>query len=141
MAMLFWKLRFPFHSRRLEYTGRMKYLHLTAVIIGLFVPVIPIVIVMVNHVMEDSKSNNSSPPGKLGFGLVNFPPILCFGTDSKVIYYSYILPINVILIGGIALLVVAFWIIHKVITDTHSTINVYSDYTMKTAIYIYCCSP
>ena len=111
---LFWKIQFPFHARRFESARRVPYLHFTAVVLALVLPAIPIIIAMIEYAVQDSKNSSSSPAGKLGFGLIRFPPILCIGNDRDVTYYSLILPLNLIVIVGMALLVLVFWIIHKV---------------------------
>ena len=108
MAALFWKIRFPFHARRFESTRRVPYLHFTAVVLTLVIPAIPIIVAMIEYAVQDSTA------GKLGFGLIRFPSILCVGNDRNVTYYSFIFPLNLIMIAGIALLVLIFWIIHKV---------------------------
>ena len=108
MAALFWKIRFPFHARRFESARRVPYLHFTAVVLALVIPAIPIIVAMIEYAVQDSTA------GKLGFGLIRFPPILCVGNDRNVTYYSFIFPLNLIMIAGIALLVLIFWIIHKV---------------------------
>lgn len=50
----------------------------------------------------------------LGFGLTNFPPILCAGLDANATFYSLIMPITVLAEIGMTLLILTFWDIRKV---------------------------
>ena len=50
----------------------------------------------------------------LGFGMTNFPPILCAGLDSNATFYSLILPINILIEIGMTLLVFTFWDVRRV---------------------------
>ena len=109
---LFWKIRFPFHARSFETTHRIKYVHITMVIVGLLLPALPVIVTFA-AATRDSR----------GFGLIRFPPILCSGLESDATFYSFVLPINILLAIGIPLLIIIFWIIHKVILCTPNTMN------------------
>ena len=109
---LFWKIKFPFHARSFETTHRIKYVHITMVIVGLVLPALPVVVTFA-AAARDSR----------GFGLIRFPPILCSGLQSDATFYSFVLPINILLAIGIPLLIIIFWIIHKVILCTPNTMN------------------
>ena len=101
---LFWKIKFPFHARSFETTHRIKYVHITMVIVGLVLPALPVIVTV-------TIGN--------GFGLTRFPPILCTGLEKDSTFYSLVLPIDILSAIGISLLIIIFWIIHKVII-THS---------------------
>ena len=42
---------FPFHSRPVEMSGRVKYIHITCVIIGILIPFVPIITSMSKFAM------------------------------------------------------------------------------------------
>lgn len=64
--------------------------------------------------MDLKKNDTLTIPGGYGFGMTNFPPILCAGLDSDASFYSLILPILVMTEIGMTLLVFAFWDVRKV---------------------------
>jgi len=108
VVSLFWKIRFPFHARSFETAHRLKYIHITMVIVGLVLPTLPIIVAFT--------AGNSSTRG---FGLTRFPPILCTSLQRDSTFYSLVLPINLLIAIGVPLLIIIFWIIHKVHTHTH----------------------
>ena len=66
---------------------------------GIVLPVVPVVIMFETG----------------GFSLSKFPPILCLAAEADAIFYSLILPIIILVQCGISLLILIFWIIHKVL--------------------------
>lgn len=87
-------------------------------IAGLLIPLIPIIASMVDFAVR-AKSDPilqsiDTGSGGLGYGLVRFPPILCSPTNSDIVYYGTVFPINIVMMVGISLLIVVFWTIHKV---------------------------
>lgn len=115
---LFWKIRFPFHARSFEASHKIKYIHIGCVIAGVVLPLVPILTSMADFAvdLESNPSRNVSSfiSGGLGYGQTRFPPILCTGSDRNAVYYSVVLPIDMILAVGCSLLVIIFWIVHKV---------------------------
>ena len=109
---IFWGLKFPFHARTFRTTHRTKYPHITCVVVCMILPVIPVVATMVKY--SHGKSFREAVEGGLGFGIVRFPPILCTGRDSDTMFYILILPVVLLLMVGMTILIVIFWIIHKV---------------------------
>ena len=53
-------------------------------------------------------------PSGLGFGLATFPPILCYTLNKDVVFFSFILPITLLMVMGITLLLLTIWAVHKV---------------------------
>ena len=49
-----------------------------------------------------------------GYGIVGFPPILCFPINTDLRFYSLIVIVNIILVIGIPLLIIVAWSLHKV---------------------------
>ena len=103
VVSLFWKIRFPFHARSFETTHRIKYIHIAMVIVGLVLPTLPVIVAF-----------TTGTPTTRGFGMTRFPPILCTGLQRDATFYSLVLPINIALAIGVPLLIIIFWIIHKV---------------------------
>lgn len=109
---LFWKIKFPFHSRSFQMAHRTKYVHIAAVALSILVPFIPIVATMSQY--GHKRSPIEATTGGLGFGITRFPPLLCTGRHSDTTFYSLILPILVILMVGMTVLLIIFVIIHRV---------------------------
>ena len=119
MTSLLWKIRFPFHARRFESAHRVRYIHITCVIVGLLVPLLPVIVTIADSAVDARKNPDTEQTGTLGFSLTRSPPILCTGIDRTATYYSLALPLNLILMVGMTELVVIFWLIHKVSTEHH----------------------
>ena len=95
MTTLFWKVKFPFHAKRLE---RSRIIHLLVVLLALFVPTIPVIA--------------SFSTG--GFVSSNNPPILCVSRSRGAAYYTLALPISIIIATGTLLLVTVLITVIKV---------------------------
>ena len=91
---------------------RAKYIHITCIILGLVLPVIPVVVTMADYATDERVEGKDSKG--LGFGMTNFPPILCAGLDADATFYSLILPITLLTEIGMTLLVFTFWDVRKV---------------------------
>ena len=117
-AVFFWKVQFPFHSHQSFYEPqRVKCIHITCVTVGLLFPLVPIIASVADSAADwqsDTSTNVSFLKSGLGFGQTRFPAILCTSTDEDVTFYSFVLPINLILAIGCSLLTVVFWTLHKV---------------------------
>ena len=98
MSVIFWGVQFPLHSRSFKINNRMKYIHLTCVVLALLLPLVPAL----------------TNAFKGGYTMNQFPPILCMGTNADATFYSLVLPIDIMLGIGTALLVITFGKIHKV---------------------------
>jgi len=101
VVSLFWKI--PFHAKSFEATHCLKYIHIAMVIVGLVLPTLPVIVAF-----------TAGNPSSSGFVLTSFPPILCTRLQRDPTFYSLVLPINILLAIGIPLLIIIFWIIHKV---------------------------
>ena len=117
---ILWKIHFPLHARSFETAHKVKYIHIGCVVAGLILPLIPVITSMVTFAVklqsdEIRKSRGITfASGGMGYGLLQFPPILCGGTNSEVMFYALSLPINLIMIYGITVLIYIFYTIHKV---------------------------
>ena len=112
IVAIFWGLKFPFHARIFRTTHRIKYLHIACVALCTVLPLIPVVGTMVQY--SRGKSFGEAVEGGLGFGVVRFPPLLCTGRNQDAMFYALILPVVVLLMAGMTVLIITFWIIHKV---------------------------
>ena len=52
--------------------------------------------------------------GGLGFRYSRFPAILCTGTDRDVIFYSVVLPIDIMLASVCTMMITVLWSVHRV---------------------------
>ena len=113
---LFWKLWFPFNARLRESKRQIKYIHLGCVLIGVLVPLIPIIGLMSDFAarVNSSTSNLTFVDGGMGFTSIRFPPVPCNGNSKALVFYTNILPTNIILAVGINIIILIFWLVHKV---------------------------
>ena len=120
---LFWKIMFPFHARSFNMSGKVKYIHITCVIVGILLPLLPIITLMAKFAVDIRKQNENSTSqikndlflsGGLGFRSSRFPAILCTGNDHDVIFYTVVLPIDIILASGCTILISVLWSVHSV---------------------------
>ena len=93
---------------------RVKYVHIAAVALSILVPFTPVVAIMSQY--GHGRSAAEAATGGLGFGITRFPPLLCTGRHANTTFYSLILPIFLILMVGMTMLVIIFFIIHRVST-------------------------
>ena len=115
VSILFWKIRFPFHSRSFPIVSPIKYrcIHVTAIALSVLAPFVPVIATMSQNAY--GKSAAEAIRGGLGFGITRFPPIgSCLGNHVDTTFYSLILPVLVLLIIGLTMLILLSWTIHKV---------------------------
>ena len=98
VAALFWGIRFPLQAKALATSNCQKYFHLVMVLLGLTLPIIPVIATLASG----------------GFGLTRFPVILCTGKKGAATFYSLVLPIGILMQIGVSLLILIFWTIYKV---------------------------
>lgn len=113
---LFWKIWFPFNARLRESKHQIKYIHLGCILTGVFVPFIPIISLMSAFAVKvkSDPSNVTFVEGGMGFAFLRFPPLPCNGNNKAVVFYTNILPTNIMLAVGITLVILIFWLVHKV---------------------------
>lgn len=102
---LFWTIRFPLHFTAFRKTTRFKYLHISMLCAALFVPAIPIVVMLNTR----------------GFVNSRFPPLFCLARNDDATFYTFILPATIILALGISLLMWTYWILYMVSTLVYHT--------------------
>ena len=94
---LFWSVAFPLHLRKFRAEKKLKYVHVTTVLVTLFLPLVPALL----HLIR-------------GYSLGNTPTVVCLGRSIAVTFYSFILPLSIVSAIVTSLLVILFWIIFKV---------------------------
>ncbi len=116
----FWKIKFPFHARSFVRENKIKYIHFTCVIVALLLPITPVITSMADFAVgfkcnEFLQNRNITFwSSGMGYGIGRFPPILCLSTNSDVLFYSLILPIDSTLFVGITILIFLLWTIREV---------------------------
>ena len=122
-ANLFLEVKFPYHARSFKISSRKKYIHITCIIFGILLPLVPIIIIMADTAVdlqrqiENSTSqyiNNLFISEGLGFGHTEIPTLLCTSTNTDATFYSLLIMIDVILACGCTMLIIVFWTVHKV---------------------------
>ena len=110
---LFWKICFPLDLQIREAKKQTKYIHLGFSLVGLLVPLIPVIAVLA-HFRVQNPSLSDFVSGGLGFNSVRSPPLACNTASVNLIFYTTILPITFILAVGLTLVLLIFWLIHRV---------------------------
>ncbi len=116
MIALYWKVAFPSHAKYLRSTKRLRLVHGICVLIAVLVPLIPVIAIITNDLVNGSDTT----PGTLGFGFGTSPPILCAGLNMDITFYTVILPNFILITIGTITLVLVIWKIHKVCEHTRS---------------------
>ena len=101
MAVLFWKICFPFSAKRFETANGFKYLHVATIIIALLLPTAPIIA-------------HFATGGSTAFRQTEYPPVLCFSSNKNISFYGVALPISLLMQVGVTLLIYMFWKIYNV---------------------------
>ena len=112
--MLFLKLLYPFNGISRGKSSKIKYLHITFVLIGIMLPLVPIITSIVVYAVDQHDNPTNIWSGGLGFGIVRFPPILCYARDKGALFYSFSLPIVIIVAVGCTMLLIIVWSLHRV---------------------------
>ncbi len=109
-SSMFLTIVFPYRTRALRISNKLTYIHVACILVGLFLPAKT---AMSNHAVK--AKSGAMLTGKLGFGLISFPPSLCSVIDGDVAFYSIILPNNILLQIKVAMLALTIiWHVHKV---------------------------
>ena len=98
IGSIFWGLVFPFQAHRFKVSGKYKYLHLAVILLAIFIPGI-------------SVAGALAPEG---VRFQRFPPIICVADSRNGNFYGFLLPVTIMNAIGTSLLVLIFWMIHKV---------------------------
>ena len=86
ISAIFWMVQAPFQSRNARH---IKYIHVICVVLAL---VLPLVIIISSHIVD-------------GFIITRFPPLVCAPRNANVIFYTFILPIDLMIGVGTTLLI------------------------------------
>ena len=97
---MFWGVYWPIQASMAQLSPKRIVLHIIAVCVALVLPAIPVCII---HFVA---------PG--GFTITRFPPILCAAKSATFNYYTFMLPLSIIIAIGLTLLVLIFWKLLKV---------------------------
>ncbi len=97
----------PFKARSFLNTRKMKYIHAAITVVGLILPAMSPLIAV--------SSGANAVERKFGYGVVTYPPYICSNHNREVEFYTYILPLNLMVSSGLTCLVLLFWQLYKVI--------------------------
>ena len=120
VSYLFWKVIFLFHARLY---GKVKCIHIMCSFVGIVLPLVSIITSMADFavVLQKQSVNSTSQnrkllflSGGLGHRSNRYPPILFTGIDSDAQFYTFIIPIIIILASGCDMLLVILWSVHKI---------------------------
>ena len=100
-ATFFWDVTWPYKYSVARSSHKIKYLHITAVVISLG---IPLVVTVAVHFSE-------------GYGQSGLLTPRCGVLNAKDHFFAFILPINLIVIIGVSLLVLTVWKISDIVSN------------------------
>lgn len=92
-----WGILFPFHYRRFKTEGKIKYIHIVTVILGLVLPAISALAPLID-----------------GYTVTPSPIDNCVGRNMAITFFMAVLPISILLAVNSTVLVILFWTIFKV---------------------------
>ena len=102
-ATFLWGVVWPYHYSVTKSSGRMKYYHISALVISILFPFVFTVTVHFN--------------GGYGISLPDSPR--CEGVNTDIVFYFLFLPMDIIIIASILLLVITLWNISDVVSNIH----------------------
>ena len=97
-AAVLWAVKWPFHSKRFNTSRKIKYLHITLILVGLVLPMLPVLVVGLRG----------------GFTITSSPPILCSGVDVHSNFWAVIFPMSIMLGIGTSMLICTLHAVFKV---------------------------
>jgi len=115
VAIFAWSIYFPFHYRSFKLSKKMKYLHFTSVIAVIIVPLASIVATMGHYSVEVESSSSNATFWSSGAGYVPAGyPVLCYGRNPIVFFYSLLFILDISFTVGCTLLILAIMPLVKV---------------------------
>ena len=102
-VFLFYAVVFPFSYRRLKLSGRIRYAHIFCVVLALVIP-LPAALI---HLKD-------------GHNSIYTPTLVCAGRNTDYTYYTFVLPLSIILCVTSCLLVGIIWTIFNVRLSIYS---------------------
>lgn len=109
-AFIYWGMRYPFSYRMFKISGRIRYVHVISVILAVVAPLPGALI----HLKD-------------GYIITANPSVICAGRNTDYTYYTFILPLSVVLAITMCLLVLIFWTVLKVSGFWGIAADVYSN--------------
>ena len=94
---LFWGVAFPFSYRQLRIQKKIRYAHIISVILALIIP-LPSALI----------------PLKDGYTFARAPVFACVGRNLDITYYTFLIPISILIGMTSCLMVLILWKIFKV---------------------------
>ena len=98
ISAFFWKIFYPFHARQVAKSKRIKYIHRRCVIVGLLLPLAPVIAVMADFAVAVGsnefliRNNVTFLSGGLGFVSVSYNPF-CGTFNREIVFYILLVPI------------------------------------------------
>ena len=96
-AFLYWSVGHPFSFRQLKVTGRIRYAHIISILLALIIPL-----------------PSAFSPIIDGSIFVTSLVLPCLPQNVDYIYFTFILPISILLAMELVVLVLIIWVLFKV---------------------------
>ena len=118
MLVLYCSVKFPFRAQHwFANKRRASYTHLIFVVTGFILPLLPVLIIVAEAIV-DYQENNATSANLVSSGLGfdrGLSPTLCFPvTNIRPVLYSYTLLLTMILGAGASLMILIFFHLCKV---------------------------
>ena len=92
-------IAFPFLYHKIKTEGKLKYIHITTVMIALILPLVPALLPLID-----------------GYGVIPTSIGICVGRNIVITYFSLVLPFSILFAIASTVLIAVFWRLFKVTT-------------------------
>ena len=109
----FWSVYFPFNYQYYKIAGKMKYIHVMFLALGIFLPLIPVIAILVGNFAQERNSGSNTTFWS-GFQPDTFSNTICMASNKEVSFYSFTIPACVMATLGLTLLILIIHFFIKV---------------------------
>lgn len=93
-------VEFPFKYRIFKAEGKLKYVHISTVVIGIILPLVPALLPLID-----------------GYSIIPSSLDVCFSQNPVITYFTLVLPFSILFALATTILIAMFWKIVKVMQE------------------------
>ncbi len=99
LFIIFWGVWFPFHYNKFKSNGNLRKVSTVLTVIGILAPTLVIIITVSDTALLVQRQANETITSRgLGYDAFSHLPIFC--ASGRTSFYTYIIPLSLILAGG-----------------------------------------
>ena len=95
--MMYWSIRYPLNFRAVKISGKIRHIHALSITLAVILP-LPAALI---HL-------------KGGFLITANPALICAGRNTDYTYFTFILPMSVVLAMATCIMMLIVWTVFKV---------------------------